>query len=451
MIITEAKFINLGTFPAALLKKINEFLKIHYPEKRSVRPFRMWPDLYSDFQELIIPYKTSRDITGYKQKLKELKKSFQIRLRPERKEHGTEASADDRVITLFNDFFKLPKSDKVSALEHELTHIIQYMFVDADVDPDYDPDDDETYFNDPHEIEAISKDIVDKVQRELRNKKGNMRDAKRLILNNKHFMEFRGKKNKRKAYQKIMKALFPVIESVYEDLEWEIENEVVTTRFQAEQFIKSSDDYLNLEDEMAKVNLINKVMGDLDEKRKLNSLTEQLNELFLPTRKVAHDDVLMRKLTRKEHIEDTFIHLFFKIIKSFDIYPVDFIDRYHKYVTERETKKKKGREKASVKAKRQKNISIAEIRDFISFIDSEESHQDVVRVLKIPKSGIPLLQHRLEVDLLDRVKRIMRGTSRDETHAGVSHVMDVEKRYNSMRIENINKRWKVRGLMRGED
>lgn len=191
------------------------------------------------------------------------------------------------------------------------------------------------------------------------------------------------------------------------------------------------------------------------------NLFEELLEMYMPRKNLgrlpyAVDYITRRKLERQENIENMFVLIFFQIIESFtpkNEYSVEkFIDRFHTYIT---GDKSRG------------DISIAEIMWFIRALDNRlikrktgkkkakakmsdlQNLKAVANVTGIRSiARLSELKTALDQDLLARVKRVMRGTSKDTTHAGVSHPIQVLERYTAMRIKSIRSRWHMRKVQR---
>lgn len=181
-----------------------------------------------------------------------------------------------------------------------------------------------------------------------------------------------------------------------------------------------------------------------------------LNELELPRKKIELDDIISRKLEKQEAIELRFIGKFFKIIDKFVPYDKnteeEFIGRYNHYIVDQKTKPYFGTDI--------KDINISEIFDFINRLGIESEYTKVARTLGFlskrstksltnkDKRKIETLKSILVNDLLNPVKRIMRGTHSDKTHSGVAHPMDIKKRYDAWRIKSIQRKWDARKLLR---
>ncbi len=183
-----------------------------------------------------------------------------------------------------------------------------------------------------------------------------------------------------------------------------------------------------------------------------------LNELRIPRRKLHRkkeaygDTILHRKLQKQQKIEDRFVLKFFNTIEKYqpaNERAVDkFISRYYKYI-----------EEFNYPGDYNPDITISQIFNFVRFLGADSEYNRVGRTMGLIKSKseklsgkdverIRALKMDLWQNLLAPLKRIMRGTQSDKTHAGVSHVIDINERYNAMRIKYIKARWHARKLKR---
>lgn len=196
-----------------------------------------------------------------------------------------------------------------------------------------------------------------------------------------------------------------------------------------------------------------------------NQITEEiihfyfLNELELPKKKIGYskedstDYIMGRKLERQEKIEDKFVRKFFELLSSnvpnFNISKIDeFIERYFFQVYEMPGQSDAG-------------ISIHEIMNFINRLGYESEFNDIAIILglisgeqnkgRLNKKDLAIikkLKNDMIFELLQPIKRIMRGNAKDDHSTSGSHAINVQERYNEWRVRNILNKWKVRKLRR---
>ena len=379
----EKLFVDTGNVPELLYSHISNM----NPDVYLFYPFKEVNGLWESFKETMLHYKPQID--GFWGKMRDFKKNFKMEILREIniEEDVARSYVNKDKIVLFQNFFRYEiDEDMISTIDHEFTHMVQNFFAPGRVMNN-------TYENDKFEIEAVAKEI-------------------------------------------------------YRDVKWHINEGIISTSYQAAARIRENWFFRKMQSKEQK-RVFRKIMTTLEEKfngiDKLTSSLKELNELLIPRKKISDETIMYRKMKRQEKIEDVFAMKFFSVIASLGTQPEDFIDRYHKYITEGR-KKKRGRESTVIKMNRRHDITISEMMNFIKYADKDV---DVIKnVLKITEAKMDVLRNLLETELLDRIKRIMRGTAKDETHAGVSHVIDVKQRYDGMRIRSIKKRWNVLKLLR---
>lgn len=400
--LNEARYMNVGNLPDMLLKRIEDILlaerlpvfkgedgavkirnKNKLPKRKKIEHKLFYLDLWKEFKNVLLS-KYSEDLLDIKQ-TKKMYRDTVLTIYPNKK--GTDGAfafvnINPLELSLFKEFFTIDKEEQLSILHHEVTHLFQSQFpVFAGKYWEKMGSSKYSYEKDPFELQAYSSELVKMIGDSVKkNEIKSMEDVSTVITEH-PFYQSTSEKFKKKMFQKIMAN----VKEIYH----------LPT--------------------------------------KIDSYTESINELLLPSKKLDDDtlidSILKRKELRKEAIESKFLILFFRILKVYNIEPETFINRYHKYVDGVDTN----------------SISIEDIKNFLRFAGKTDEHSKVLRVLRISQKRLDNLKNRFETKLLIPMKRIMRHDATDATYAGI-HFPASGKRYNAMLINALQKAEKVKTL-----
>ncbi len=397
----EARYIEVGKLPELIFDKIESMLKEeNFPheikngaikiygkragKKQKIKSYCIvrylfeQNNIWEEFKKLSNRY--DKSLLKFQEEY--FKKEFEIIIKPNFTDVSGIAFVSVDSITIAKEFFRFNRDEQLSILHHECVHLLQTQ-LPVMLGKYYEKlgTSKHEYNKDPFELQAYGKELVKDIGDLIRdNKIKNMKKVSRFITSHPYY-EQTSQKYKSKMFKKVMSN----VKSLY----------------------------------------------NLPEKE--NSFFESLNELKLPSTKLNDDElidkILIRKQERKQTIESKFILIFFSILKTYNIEPETFINRYHKYVDKIESD----------------SISIEEIMSFIRFAGVSAEHAKVAQVLRISTKRIENLKTRFETKLLEPIKRIFRHDATDKTYAGL-HFTDTKKRYNAMLIKNLKKAEKVKDL-----
>jgi len=400
--LTESRYMDVGNLPEMMLKRIEDVLwlkklpvfrgkdgavkirnKIKLPKRKEVEYglFYLDLDLWKEFKKVLLT-KYSEDLLDLKQ-TKKMYRDTTLTVYPNKKgTDGAFAFVNPLGLFLFKDFFNMNKEEQTSILHHEIIHLLQSQFpIFAGKYWEKMRSGKNVYEKDPFELQAYSSELVKMIGDSIKKNEIKSMQEVSVAITEHPYYQLTSDKYKKKMFQKIMSN----VKAIYH----------LPTHY--------------------------------------DSYNESINELLIPSKKLDDDQlidtILQRKELRKNAIESRFLFLFFTILKTYNIEPATFINRYHKYVDGLDVD----------------SISIDDIRDFLRFAGSSDEHSKVMKVLRISNKRLYHLKDRFKEKLLDPMKRIMRHDTTDATKAG-KHFPVSGKRYNTMMIRALQKAEKVKTL-----